>query len=86
MRRAYEGRVRFVEVSILQERRGTLAAAARYGLEGTLAMTTGNLVALLGVSGVPATAFVSAEGRIVGVVEGPVGEAALTEAVEELLR
>ncbi|HMV68233.1 MAG TPA: hypothetical protein PKA64_15405 [Myxococcota bacterium] len=85
MRKRYEDRVRFVEVSILPNRAGTLAAAKRYGLEGTLAMTTGNLLELLGVNGVPTTAFVSADGRIIGVAEGMIGEKALDDAVKSLL-
>jgi hypothetical protein len=77
--------VAFVSVSIVPRREMAESSAAAWGLGGTLAVTTGNLLAALGVTDVPAFALVSASGRIVGLAQGSIGERALERAVARRL-
>lgn len=71
-------------VSLLGNRAQNQATAARYGLGGPLGVTTGNLLNALGVAGVPATAFVSADGRVVAVAEGALSERELEAELAKL--
>ena len=85
MRRRHDPRVAFVSVSIVAQREMTEASAASWGLGGPLAVTTGNLLAALGLTDVPAFVLVSASGRIVAVGQGRIGERALERAVGRLV-
>jgi len=85
VRQRYEPRVAFVSVSIVPRREIAEASATSWGLGGPLAVTTGNLLAALGVTDVPAFVLVSASGRIVAVAQGRVGERALERAVRRRL-
>lgn len=55
------------------------------GFAGDVAVTTGDLLALLGVTGVPATAFVSADGRVVAIAEGERSPAFLLATIDARL-
>jgi hypothetical protein len=60
----------FLAVSIAGPPARVRKAADQMGFDWPLAITDGNLLDALGISEVPATIFVDAEGRIVGVAEG----------------
>jgi hypothetical protein len=86
-RRAYEGddRVGFLAISIAGPPARVAKEAERMGLDWPLALTYGDLLSTVGLWEVPATVFVSADGRIVGVAEGGHEEAFFRKRTEWLL-
>ncbi len=70
-REAYAGQgVGFLAISIAGPPARVKHEAKRLGYDWPQAVTTGDLLSTLGLWSVPATVFVSADGRIVGVGEG----------------
>jgi len=77
--------VGFLAVSVVQDRQRVETAVKRLGFELPQAVTTGNLLATVDVVGVPVTLFLSREGRLVGMVDGPISAEVLDSAAAELL-
>lgn len=75
----------FLAVSVVQDRQRVETAVKRLGFELPQAVTTGNLLATVDVVGVPVTLFLSREGRLVGMVDGPISAEVLDSAAAELL-
>ena len=61
------------------------AAVLRLGLGGTVATTTDEILSPFGARGIPSTAFVSAQGRVVGVASGARDRAFFGERARALL-
>lgn len=61
------------------------AAALKLGLEGTVAITTDEVLAPFGARGVPSTAFVSKDGRVVAAATGARDRAFFARRAQALL-
>lgn len=85
-RRAFDGRVRFVSVSVNADQALTARAAKSMGLQGQLGVTTGNLLEALDLSEVPSTAWITADGRLVTLAHGALSPRILARETEALLR
>ncbi len=77
--------VKFLAISVVEDAPRVRAEADRWGLTWPLAMTTGDLVNLVGVNTVPSTLFVTADGRIVGVLRGAADEDGLEEGLARIV-
>lgn len=84
--RAYEGRVQFLGVDILDARESAREFMREFGWTyPSVFDETGAIRDRLGIIGQPATLFYDADGELVDTWIGPIGEAELTMAVEGLL-
>ncbi|MGQ0670716.1 MAG: TlpA family protein disulfide reductase [Actinomycetota bacterium] len=84
--RAYESRVQFLGVDILDARESAREFMREFGWTyPSVFDETGAIRDRLGIIGQPATLFYGADGVLVDTWIGPIGEAELTKAVEELL-
>lgn len=69
---------------MVADRKRVQAEIDRLGFDLPMAVTTGNLMDLIAISGVPTTLFVSREGRIVAIAEGALSEDALDSAIQAI--
>jgi len=87
VRRRYEAAgVDFVALSVVPDAASTRRAADRYGLRGTVATSAGSVLDRIQVGSVPSTVWISGEGRVVAVAEGPQSERILDRETARLLQ
>jgi hypothetical protein len=86
VRRRWGDRVRFVVVSLAQDPARTRQFAARYGFSEPLAVTSGNLLAVLGSGELPSTYWLDGQGRVVASIHGAAPEAVLEAETAAIAR
>jgi hypothetical protein len=75
-----------VAVSLAVEAERARAYADRYGIGGTIARTSGDLLAALRLTGVPAAAFVDPSGCVRRVAQGEMAPEAMEAALDAVAR
>lgn len=75
----------FLALSIEPDAAEVAAAANKLGIQATVAITSDEVLAPFGVRGVPATAFVDAQGRVVAAATGVRDRGFFSRRIEALL-